>query len=69
MNKICFFLSFFHRPNILIEPLPLFLANQACPWEWDSHGNLMGNVPWDGMGLHALHFPWDLWGSSHVIAF
>ena len=25
--------------------------------------------PWDGMGLHALHFPWDLWDSSHVIVF
>ena len=39
------------------------------PWEWDSHGNPTGNVPWDGMGLHALHFPWDLWDNSHVIAF
>ena len=27
-----------------------FLYLQACPWEWDSHGNPMGNVPWDGMG-------------------
>ena len=34
---------------------------------WESHGKCpMG---WDGMGLHALHFPWDLWDSSHVIAF
>ena len=40
---------------------------QACPWEWDSHGKCpMG---WDGMGYYALHFPWDLWDSSHVIAF
>ena len=22
---------------------------QACPWEWDS--------PWEGMGQHALQFP------------
>ena len=29
----------------------------------------MGNVPWDGMGQHALYFLWDLWDSSHVIAF
>jgi len=24
--------------------------NQACPWECHSHGNPMGNVPWDGTG-------------------
>ena len=24
--------------------------SQACPWEWDSYGNPMGNVPWDGIG-------------------
>ena len=29
------------------------------PWKWDSHGNTMGNVTWDGMGQHALHLPWD----------
>jgi len=26
------------------------LKTQACPWEWDSYGNPMGNVPWDAMG-------------------
>jgi len=24
---------------------------QACPCEWDSYGNPMGNVPWDGTGI------------------
>ena len=33
------------------------------------HGNTMENVPWDGMGQHALHFPWGLWDSSYVRAF
>ncbi|CAK8685298.1 unnamed protein product [Clavelina lepadiformis] len=28
---------------------------QACPWEWDSHGNPMGNVPWDGMGWDSTN--------------
>ena len=46
----------------------LRLKAQACPWEWDFHGNPMGNVPWDGMGQHELHFPWDPWDSSHVTA-
>ena len=47
---------------------------QACPWEWDSHGNPMGNVPWNGTGIncyrmgmgqinmshgHALACPWE----------
>ena len=26
----------------------------ACPWEWDSHGNPMGNVPWDGTARIAF---------------
>jgi len=38
---------------------------QACPWEWDSFGNPMGNVPrngtdkflWDGNGTDK-HVPW-----------
>ena len=50
------------------------LTAGGCPglsmgmgFPWESHGKCpMG---WDGMGLHALHFPWDLWDSSHVIAF
>ena len=32
------------------------------------HENPMENVPWDGMGQHELHFPWDPWDSSHVTA-
>ena len=24
------------------------MHKQACPWEWDSYGNPMGNVPLDG---------------------
>jgi len=28
---------------------------QACPWEWDSYGNPMGNVPWDRMGQDSIH--------------
>ncbi|CAK8698338.1 unnamed protein product [Clavelina lepadiformis] len=32
-----------------------FLLYQACPWEWDSHGNPMGNVPWDGMGWDSTN--------------
>ena len=24
--------------------------SQTCPWEWNSHENPMGNVPWDGVG-------------------
>ena len=27
---------------------------QACPWEWDSHGNPMENVPWDGTARIAF---------------
>jgi len=26
---------------------------QACPWEWDSYGNPMGNVPWDETGINC----------------
>ena len=25
-----------------------FVDPQVCPWQWDSHGNPMENVPWDG---------------------
>ena len=28
---------------------------QACPWEWDSHGN--HPMGWDGMGQHIFVFP------------
>ena len=28
---------------------------QACPWEWDSQGNPMGNVSWDGMGWDSTN--------------
>ena len=31
------------------------LIFQACPWEWDSHGNPMENVPWDGMGWDSTN--------------
>ena len=41
--------------------------SMGMEFPWESHEKCpMG---WDGMGLHALHFPWDLWDSSHVIAF
>jgi len=26
---------------------------QACPWELDSYGIPMGNVPWDGTGINC----------------
>jgi len=26
---------------------------QDFPWEWDSYGNPIGNVPWDGTGINC----------------
>jgi len=35
---------------------------QACPWEWDS----LGNVPWDGMGQQTFVFPMRLGNRMRV---
>ena len=33
---------------------------QVCPWKWDYHGNLMENVPWDGMdSTHCISHETD----------
>jgi len=43
---------------------------QACPWEWDSYGNPMGNVPWDRTGITCYgngtdkYVPWTNLGLS-----
>ena len=31
------------------------MNEQDRPWEWDSHGNPMGNVPRDGMKWDSTH--------------
>jgi len=38
---------------------------QASPWEWDSYGNPMGNVPWDGTGINCYGMGMGQINTSH----
>jgi len=40
---------------------------QACPWEWDSYGNPMVNVPWDGMRRDRHKLLWDGNGTDECV--
>ena len=53
------------QETVIIHPSINTVCNmQACPWEWDSHGN--HPMGWDGMGQHTLEIPmgWD--GTAHI---